>query len=302
MAERKIIHLDLDAFFCAVEELRRPELRGKPFAVGGNPRSAGWSLPVLTRRAQCGMRSAMPMGKALRLCPELIVVRRITSYYSEMSRQVMAILGEHTALLEQISIDEAFLDLSDLPQPAVELARMLQTADPRAAGAALLAGRGEQQTGRQDRHGYGKARHKGGSQPRANTWCPPGEEAAFLAPLPRPGAVGRGSKDRRPAGRAGHPHHRRPGRPAGSLLVKHFGATGTSWAARARVDDRPIVTERAKSISQETTFARDVRDGERCARCSTRVKRWPRACAPGLCAARSSSSCAGPISPPSPAR
>src|SRR5512146_3015562 len=123
MAERKIIHLDLDAFFCAVEELRQPELRGKAFAVGGRPQERGVVSSCSYAARQFGVHSAQPMAQALRACPELIVVAPNHAVYHEYSEQVMAVLRQRTALVEQLSIDEAFLDVSDLPQPGDELAR-----------------------------------------------------------------------------------------------------------------------------------------------------------------------------------
>src|SRR5512133_674945 len=126
MTPRKIIHLDLDAFFCAVEELRQPDLRGKPFAVGGRPEERGVVSSCSYAARQFGVHSAMPMGQAMRLCPNLLVIPTHFSDYREMSEQVMSILGKRTALVEQLSIDEAFLNLSDLPQTGLDLARELQ--------------------------------------------------------------------------------------------------------------------------------------------------------------------------------
>src|SRR5512141_398961 len=103
-----ILHLDLDAFFCAVEELRNPELRGKAFAVGGKPGERGVVASCSYPARQYGVRSAMPMGRAVRLCPGLLIIPGKYHAYSEMSRQVMARLRAITQELEQISIDEAF--------------------------------------------------------------------------------------------------------------------------------------------------------------------------------------------------
>ena len=123
MGPRKIIHLDLDAFFCAVEELHQPDLRGKAFAVGGQPQERGVVSSCSYAARQFGVHSAMPMAQALRLCPGLIVVPTHFQYYREMSEQVMSILRQQTGLVEQLSIDEAFLDVSDLAQPGLELDR-----------------------------------------------------------------------------------------------------------------------------------------------------------------------------------
>ena len=119
---RKILHLDLDAFFCAVEELRDPALVGKPFAVGGRPESRGVVASCSYPARRLGIHSAMPMSQALRLCPHLLIVPTRHGVYSGVSRQVMAHLFQLTPLVEQISIDEAFLDVSDRPEPAAQLA------------------------------------------------------------------------------------------------------------------------------------------------------------------------------------
>src|SRR5512142_398955 len=107
-----ILHLDLDAFFCAVEETRNPELRGKAFAVGGRPDERGVVASCSYAARQYGVRSAMPMARAVRLCPGLLIIPGRHRLYSESSRQVMARLRAVTPAMEQISIDEAFLDTS----------------------------------------------------------------------------------------------------------------------------------------------------------------------------------------------
>ena len=131
---RTIIHLDLDAFFCAVEEQRDLALHGKPFAVGGRPETRGVVASCSYAARQVGVRSAMPMAQAVKICPKLIVVPPDFGAYRAASSQVMARLRALTPLIEQISIDEAFLDASDLGVP----------------GETLLAGGGRQQAGGED--------------------------------------------------------------------------------------------------------------------------------------------------------
>jgi DNA polymerase-4 len=99
---RKILHLDLDAFFCAVEEQRDPALRGKAFAVGGRPEERGVVASCSYPARKFGVRSAMPMGRALRLCPQLLIVPAHHQAYGVVSKQVMAILHNLTPVVEQI--------------------------------------------------------------------------------------------------------------------------------------------------------------------------------------------------------
>jgi DNA polymerase-4 len=108
---RKIIHIDMDAFFASVEQLDNPELRGKPVAVGGSgPRSVVAAASYEARKY--GVRSAMPSVTAKRLCPDLIFVRHNFERYSEVSTMVFEIFKEYTDLIEPLSIDEAFLDVT----------------------------------------------------------------------------------------------------------------------------------------------------------------------------------------------
>ncbi|MBE0411411.1 MAG: DNA polymerase IV, partial [Anaerolineales bacterium] len=123
---RKIIHLDLDAFFCAVEELHNPKLIGKPFAVGGNPKQRGVVASCSYAARRFGVHSAMPTSRALRICPKLIIVPARHHIYSKFSKQVMEFLHQVTELVEQVSIDEAFLDVTGHKEPAEELAVRLQ--------------------------------------------------------------------------------------------------------------------------------------------------------------------------------
>jgi DNA polymerase-4 len=124
--ERTIIHLDLDAFFCAIEEQRDSTLRGKPFAVGGRPESRGVVASASYMARKFGVHSAMPMAQAVRLCPDLLVVPPSFAAYRAASQQVMERLHALTPLVEQISIDEAFLDVTALGEQGDALAAQLQ--------------------------------------------------------------------------------------------------------------------------------------------------------------------------------
>ena len=111
-ALRRIIHLDMDAFYASVEQRDNPELRGKPVAVGGSPQSRGVVAASSYEAREFGVRSAMPMARALRLCPGLLIVRPDFARYRAASQRVMAILRSCTPLVEPLSLDEAYLDVT----------------------------------------------------------------------------------------------------------------------------------------------------------------------------------------------
>src|SRR5256886_13465923 len=110
---RRIIHVDMDAFYASVEQRDHPELRGRPVAVGGPAESRGVVAAASYEARAFGVRSAIPMARALRLCPGLAIVRPDFARYRAVSQQVMAILRSCTALVEPLSLDEAYLDVTD---------------------------------------------------------------------------------------------------------------------------------------------------------------------------------------------
>ena len=259
---RTIIHLDLDAFFCAVEEQRDPSLRGKLFAVGGRPESRGVVSSASYAARQFGVRSAMPMARAVRLCPDLLVVPSNFSAYRAASQQVMERLHRLTPLVEQISIDEAFLDVTALGEPGDVLAARLQATIRDDLALSCSLGVATNKLVAKVATDVGKSLVRSGKIPQAICVVPPGDEAAFLAPLPATALWGVGPKTAEKLSELGmHTIGDIAAWPAADL-ARRFGQHGDDLARRARgIDDRPIVTERAtKSISQETTFARDVTD------------------------------------------
>jgi DNA polymerase-4 len=260
---RKIIHLDLDAFFCAVEVQQNPALRGKPFAVGGRPDSRGVVASCSYAARQFGIHSAMPMARAVKLCPELIIVPSRHKIYSQISRQVMDLLHQFTPLVEQISIDEAFLDVTDLPGSAVALARRLQEQVRDELGLPCSLGVATNKLVAKIATDVGKASARTDDYPRSIQVVPPGREAEFLAPLPADALWGVGPKTAERLAELGI-------RTIGDIaawpeedLGRRFGKIGRDlWRRAHGVDERPIVTHReAKSVSQETTFSKDVSDG-----------------------------------------
>ena len=266
---RIILHIDLDAFYCAVEETRNPELRGKAFAVGGKPEERGVVASCSYTARRMGVRSAMPMGKALRLSPGLIIVSSRHNLYSEVSHQVMERLHDLTPLVEQISIDEAFLDVSDVHEPPEFVARKLQARIrdelqlPCSIGIASnkLVSKIATEVGKslalRESKAIGEVK-----PPNAVTVVPSGEEAAFLSPLPADMLWGVGPKTSARLTELGIHTIGDIAKWPESEMIRMFGENGRDLARHSKgIDDRPITTEReTKSISQEITFSRDVRD------------------------------------------
>jgi DNA polymerase-4 len=261
---RTILHLDLDAFYCAVEEIQNPELRGKPFAVGGRPDERGVVSSCSYAARKFGVRSAMPMSRALRLCPGLITVPGRHRLYGDMSRQVMERLGKLTPLLEQISIDEAFLDISDLGQPPERIAAGLQAGIRDELGLPSSIGIASNKLVAKIATEVGKKAARGDKPPFGLTIVPPGKEAEFLSQLPADMLWGVGPKTAARLSELGIHTIGDIARWPDAELVRLFGENGRDMAKHARgQDERPVVTEREiKSISQEITFSRDVRDDQ----------------------------------------
>lgn len=260
---RTILHLDLDAFYCSVEEIQNPALRGKPFAVGGRPNERGVVASCSYAARALGVRSAMPMSRALLLCRNLIIVAGRHKLYGEYSEKVMGKLRDLTPLVEQISIDEAFLDISDISQVPARLALDLQTAIrtglhlPSSIGIASnkLVAKIATEVGK-------KSNKKKDEPPFGLTIVPAGDEAKFLAPLPADMLWGVGPKTSTRLSELGiHTIGDIAGWPQ-KELIRLFGENGRDlWRHANGIDNRPIVTEyETKSVSQETTFSVDIRD------------------------------------------
>ncbi len=259
---RKIIHLDLDAFFCAVEELKDPALAGKAFAVGGKAGQRGVISSCSYPARKKGVHSAMPTGQAFRLCPDLILISSNFGDYHTKSQEVMEILHQWSGLVEQISVDEAFIDVSDLPQGVEEIAQSLQQQVLEKTGLPCSIGAAGNKLVAKIATDTGKSASKSDNYPRSILCVPPGKEAEFLAPLPVKAMWGVGPKMAASLADMGM---RTIGDIANSpleLMERRFGKYGADLHRHAQgIDDRPVTVEyEAKSISQEVTFANDTTD------------------------------------------
>ncbi len=254
-APRTIIHFDLDAFFCSVEELLDSSLVGTAFAVGGRADERGVLATASYAARKLGLHSAMPTAQALRLCPNLNLLPPRHGVYSDYSHRVMDLVLAETPLFEQISIDEAFLDFTGDGRAGGEIAAELQARIRREIGLPSSFGVATNKLVAKIATNVGK--------PNGLVVVPPGEEAAFLAPLPMNMLWGVGPKTRERLSELGLSTIGDMAAYPEAELTRRFGETGRSLALRARgQDDRAVETVRVtKSISQETTFARDVRDG-----------------------------------------
>jgi DNA polymerase-4 len=258
-ASPTILHVDLDAFFAAVEQRDRPELRGRPVIVGGDPRARGVVSAASYEARAFGIRSAMPLRTAAALCPAGVFLPVDGAKYRRESRRVMEILGRFTPLLEQVSIDEAFLDVAGseaLFGSPEEIARKIKAAVRDEAG--LTASVGVATT---------KLVAKVASdlrKPDGLVVVPPGEEAAFLAPLPIGRLWGVGEQTRATLAEQGVRTIGQLAELPVDVLVRRLGAHGAALHDRARgIDPSPVTGEiAAKSVSHEHTFDVDTADGE----------------------------------------
>lgn len=254
-----ILHIDMDAFFASVEERERPELKGRPVVVGGSPERRGVVAAASYTARQFGIHSAMPMARAMKLCRQLIVLPGNFSLYASVSRQIRDIFLRYTPLVEPLSLDEAFLDVTD---------------SERLFGTAETIGRRIKQEILDELHltaSVGVARNKflaklasDLDKPDGFVIVPPGTEQAFLDPLPvrRLWGVGKaGERQLHDLGITTIADLRRLDR---QFLHKQLGAWGDHLALLSRgIDSRAVVPEhRARSISNETTFAEDVSEEE----------------------------------------
>ncbi len=252
---RSILHVDLDAFFASVEELLDPSIVGLPIVVGGDADKRGVVSSASYAARAYGVHSAMPMAQALRLCPQAVVRHGHHGKYSEYSRRVMDMLAQYTPVWEQISIDEAFLDVTGCDRlfgHAEQIARRIQHSVLEELGLPCSIGVASNRLVAKIASALAK--------PKGLLIVPAGHEAAFLAPLPieRLWGVGKVTAQRvRACG------VETIGDLAGLPLAEMralFGSMAESMHERALgIDDSPVGAHTPRqSISHERTFPRDV--------------------------------------------
>ncbi len=269
---RAILHVDLDAFFAAVEQLDHPEWRGKPVIVGGDPSRRGVVSTCSYEARAFGVRSAMSSARAAQLCPDAIWTRGSFERYHEISSAVRAIFADESPRMQPVSIDEAYLDVTPgrySTEHPVAVARRIR-ARVAELGVTCSVGVSASKSVAKIASDHDK--------PDGLTVVCPGEEAAFLAPLPVRAMPGIGP---RTAERLGELGLRTLGDVAAlddTTARQVLGSHGTDLVARARGLDGREVHDNAgvKSVSNERTFATDVRTPDGGRRRALRARRQGR--------------------------
>jgi DNA polymerase-4 len=254
---RVILHVDMDAFYASVEQRDRPEVRGRPVVVGADPRGRGVVSAASYEARRFGIHSAMPIGRAYRLCPTAAFLPVDMDKYARESERIMAILGGFTPLVEPLSLDEAFLDVTGshaLHGTGVEIARRIRARIRDEVGLTASAGVAPNKFVAKIASDLEK--------PDGLVVVDPGQEAAFLRDLPLRRLWGVGPAAEQELGALGV-------RTIGDLvrlgrgrLEARLGASGAHLFELAQgIDERPVVPwHDPKSIGAEETFGRDTRD------------------------------------------
>jgi DNA polymerase-4 len=256
---RRVVHLDMDAFYASVEQRDQPELRGKPVAVGGRPQARGVVAAASYEARAFGVRSAMPMARALRLCPELMIVSPDFERYRRVSSQVMAILRACTPLVEPLSLDEAYLDVTENAwgeEFGSRVARRLKQQIVEETGLTASAGVAPNKFLAKIASGYRK--------PDGLTVISPERVESFLQELPVEALWGVGPVTARKLRGLGIERLVQI-RTADVQLLRDTVGSLADWLRQLSQGDdpRPVVPDReSKSSSTENTYAHDLVDAD----------------------------------------
>ena len=254
---RAIMHLDLDAFFCSVEVLRDPSLAGKPIVVGGRSENRGVVAAASYPARKFGIHSAMPMIEASRRCKDLIVISSQHGLYKMYSKVIMGILRAQSPIIQQVSIDEAYLDLSDEVNEwieATEIARKIQLRISRDIGLSASVGIATNKMIAKIASDFQK--------PNGLTVVLPGSEVDFLNPLPVKKIPGIGPKANERLAKYGIYTVEDMSVIPEAKLKQRFGKLGEAMSRWSKgSDDRPVHEDHeTKSISTERTFSKNLED------------------------------------------
>ncbi len=252
---RFIVHADLDAFYASVEQMDNPQLRGKPVLVGGRPENRGVVAACSYEAREFGIRSAMPMRTALQRCPSAVVIQPRFGRYCQISAKVMDIFRSAAPLVEPVSLDEAYLDITSVAEEGfspLEVARYIKQKVREEVGLVISVGVASSKSVAKIASGE--------SKPDGLKVVEPGTEAEFLAPLPVDRLWGIGPVTERKLRESGiHTLGTLASQP-NEWLRSQFGKRGLEmkrWSIG--YDDRAVETERvAKSMSAEVTFSKDI--------------------------------------------
>ena len=253
---RKIIHIDMDAFYASIEQRDNPEYRGKPIAVGGSPEGRGGVVATASYEARkYGVRSAMPSKKALQLCPHIIFIRPRFDAYKEASQKIREIFGRYTDLIEPLSLDEAFLDVTTDKQnigSAIDIAKDIRLAIKQELNLTASAGVSVNKFVAKIASDINK--------PNGLTFIGPSRIEAFMESLPIEKFYGVGKVTADKMRSMGIFFGADLKRLSENDLIRHFGKSGKFFYQIVRgVDERPVRPDReTKSVGAEDTFATDL--------------------------------------------
>ncbi|HCH23933.1 MAG TPA: DNA polymerase IV [Oceanospirillaceae bacterium] len=255
MNDRKIIHIDCDCFYAAVEMRDNPQYRGVPLAIGGPANSRGVIATCNYPAREFGVRSAMPSAQAQRLCPKLLIIPGRMSVYRQVSQQVMAIFRRYTDIIEPLSLDEAFLDVTEAAKEigsATAIAERIRAAVEAEIGITVSAGVAPNKFVAKVASDWRK--------PNGVFVVKPDELDAFSAALPVRKIPGVGPVSAERLAAKGIEACADLRDYTAEQLIHMFGRLGESLINRRfGIDDRPVQIQRTrKSVSVETTFQGDM--------------------------------------------